>query len=56
MVFNYLNDKVPNVRLKSIEVLGAVSKLKNSVIEKQIEKLKEDKDSEIREMAKKLRA
>ena len=52
----YISDKVPNVRLKSIQVLKANAKLSNPLIERNLEKLKEDRDPEVREFAKKLRA
>ena len=51
-----ISDKVPNVRVKSIQVLKANSKLINPAIEKFVDKLKEDKDHEVRDLAKKLRA
>lgn len=53
---SYINDKVPNVRLKSMQVLKSNLKLTTPVIDKHLEKMKEDKDTEIREFAKRLRA
>jgi hypothetical protein len=50
-----LADKVPNVRIKSVQVLRSNNKLSNAAAEKQFEKLKEDKDLEVREVVKKLR-
>jgi hypothetical protein len=50
-----LADKVPNVRIKSVQVLRSCNKLSTAVAEKQFEKLKEDKDLEVREAVKKLR-
>ena len=50
-----LSDKVPNVRIRSVQVLRSNNKLSNTVAEKQFEKLKEDKDSEVRDLVKKLR-
>jgi hypothetical protein len=37
-------------------VLKAAGKLNGALVEKQLEKLKDDKDSDVREMVKKLRA
>lgn len=51
-----LADKVSNVRLKTVQVLKAAGKLNGALVEKQLEKLKDDKDSDVREMVKKLRA
>lgn len=42
---NYLVDKVPNVRVRSLQAMKAVSKLSTPVMEKQLEKLKDDKDT-----------
>ena len=53
---NYLGDKVPNVRLKTAQVIKSNPKLATPVLEKQLDRLKEDKDSEIRDFSKKLRA
>jgi hypothetical protein len=38
-------DKVPNVRVRSLQAMKAVSKLSTPVMEKQLEKLKDDKDT-----------
>lgn len=54
-ILSYLADKVPNVKLKSMQVVKGNSKLINSTIEKQVDKLKEDKDVEIKDLAKKIR-
>ena len=56
IVASYLNDKVPNVRVKTMQVLKANSKLNSPAAERTIEKLKEDKDVEVREALKRLRA
>jgi hypothetical protein len=50
-----LGDKVSNVRIKSVQVLRSSNKLSSIVAEKQVEKLKEDRDIEVREVVKKLR-
>jgi predicted nucleic acid-binding protein len=50
-----LADKVPNVRLKTVQILKTSSKLNGAAVEKQLEKLKDDKDNDVREMLKKLR-
>ena len=55
-IVSYITDKVPNVRMKSIQVLKKNSKLLNPAIERYVDKLKEDKDHEVRDLAKKLRA
>ena len=55
-IASYINDKVPNVRLKTIQVLKSNSKLICSTVDKHLDKMKEDKDTEVREFAKKLRA
>lgn len=55
-IISYINDKVPNVRLKTIQVIKGNSKLSCPTIDKHVEKLRDDKDNEIREFAKKLRA
>ena len=55
-VVSYINDKVPNVRLKTMQVLKGNSKLSCPTVDKLVEKLRDDKDIEIREFARKLRA
>ena len=55
-LMNCIIDKVANVRVKSMKVLKANNKLLNSTMEKYIEKMKDDKDHEVRDLAKKLRA
>lgn len=41
--------------MKSVQVLRSSNKLSNATAEKHFEKLKEDKDVEVRELVKKLR-
>lgn len=53
---SYIADKVPNVRLKTMQVIKANAKLSCPTIDKHLEKMKDDKDNEIREYAKRLRA
>ena len=55
-LINCITDKVPNVRVKSMQVLKANTKLFNPTLEKYVEKMKDDKDHEVRDLAKKLRA
>lgn len=46
-----LNDKIPNVRAKALRVLKGNKKLYDKNIEKYVEKLKNDTDSEVKELA-----
>ncbi len=45
IVSTFLGDKVPNVRLKGVMVVKNNNKLVNLAVEKQLDKLKEDKDT-----------
>jgi len=40
-----LVDKVPNVRVRTLQALKAVAKLSTPLMDKQVEKLKDDKDT-----------
>ena len=44
---SYIGDKVPNVRVKSMQVLKINPKLTSVAADKHIQKLKEDKDTEV---------
>lgn len=44
VVSSYLGDKVPNVRIRSIELIKKNSKLSSAIADKQLEILKDDKD------------
>ena len=54
-VLSLLTDKVANVKVKSAQVLRSNNKLSTANAEKLFDKLKEDKDIEVRELIKKLR-
>ena len=46
-----LNDKIPNVRARALKVLKSNKKLYDKNMEKFIDKLKSDPDSEVKELA-----
>ena len=46
-----LSDKIPNVRAKALRVLKTNKKLFDKNIEKYVDKLKNDADTEVRELA-----
>lgn len=55
-VLNGIADKVPNVRMKTAQIVKNNLKMLSPIVDKVIDKLKDDKDVEVREMSKKLRA
>jgi hypothetical protein len=46
-----LSDKIPNVRAKALKVLRSNKKLFDKNVEKYVDKLKNDVDTEVRELA-----
>ncbi len=52
----YIADKVPNVRVRGLQVLKSYSKLGCPATDKALDKLKDDKDMEVKEALKRLRA
>ena len=51
----YLSDQVPNIKLKTIKILSENKKLSDKIIEKEIQKTKEDPDIEVQRAAKALK-
>ncbi len=46
-----MSDKIPNVRAKALKVLRSNKKLFDKNVEKYVDKLKNDVDTEVRELA-----
>ena len=50
-----MSDKIVNVRMKALELIKNNIKVVNAGIEKQVEKMKDDSDQDVKSLAKKLK-
>ena len=52
---NYLADPIPNIKLKALKIVGENRKICDKAMEKEIEKNKDDMDTEVQRAAKQLK-
>ena len=52
---NYLGDPIPNIKLKALKIVSENRKICDKAMEKEIEKNKDDTDTEVQKAAKQLK-